>query len=196
MDRRGRANGPDLARERTALRNPAFAEAGARAPVTRWLHPEQWQQAGQSEGHQKGKALAAGLAIGESVGVDPLDHVIAGGGDQDRGGRDFERSERAGGLGHAQDEGIDIGDAHDGREDVDACVTEVGHGQLGGHQHREKKKREEKCGTEFEGIAGLELALDLGLDGVGAAGPEPSGEDCGGGEREKSGGGAWLPADD
>src|ERR1700687_3507123 len=87
--------------------------------------PQHWHQSGGGKGYQEREALDAGFSVGQAVGVDAFDQVVAGGGDEDGGGGDWERSEFAGGLGHAHDEGIDVGDSHDGGQDVDAGSAEI-----------------------------------------------------------------------
>jgi len=117
------------------------------------------------------------LAIGEAVGVDALDEVVAGGGDEDRSSGDVEGCQSAGGLGHAHDEGIDVGDAHDGGEGVDPGASEIGDSQLRGDEHAEEQGGEEEGCAQFEGIGWLELSLQRLSGGVGTAGPEPTSGD-------------------
>ena len=139
--------------------------------------PEEWDEAEQGERSEKDEALHASFAVGEAVGVDALDDVVAGGGDEDGSGSDGERGERARRLGHAHDERIDVGDAHDGGQSIDACRAQVGDGKLSGDEHGEEQRGKDEGRAEFEGIGGLELTLDGLSGGIGAARPEPAGED-------------------
>ena len=122
--------------EKRILRLRARPDAGCRTrrgcPP---LDPEQWHQAERSQGGQQAEARQARLAIGKEVGVDSLDEIVTGGGNQNRFCPQLQNRAGAGGLGNPQNKRVHVGHAHDGGQGIDSGPTQVGDRQLGRGNH-------------------------------------------------------------
>ena len=65
----------------------------------------------------------------------------------------------AGGLDHAHDEGVDVGQAHDRAQRVDSALSQVDGCETGGDQHEQEQEREQEGRAQFQRIARADIPV-------------------------------------
>ena len=107
----------------------------------------------RGEGHKRDRTPGGRLAAGKTRGIKRLEHVVGGGGNKDGGRKCAIRHAGYAALRQIEDERIDVGNADDGGQRVDAGNAKLRFGDCGDDRNRDKKPGEYGSGAERERIA-------------------------------------------
>src|SRR5579883_538460 len=115
--------------------------------------PGDGDQSGHRKAAEQGETLQASAAVGEAIGITGLGEVVADGGDNDCDRTDLHGNGLPGALSDSQDEGIDVRQPQDPAERVNALLPQIGDGQVGQNDHRNKQPGKQQGGPQFQRIS-------------------------------------------